>query len=194
MEQHTHNLDLRIAIDAMGLVSPDNIAGAKIALGVKDDNKVLAAFCDMLASNISKTLERFSNVAIIDGNVAPIESEPAPKQEEPVLYRGEDKIEEHIDEPEVNEEMSPIDLAKSIPLPNEMAIINGVFDKIFKLKSEGNSIFSLSVKDETCDTKVLSRELGLEEDRIDFNTDIKDDYVIQYIDADGNNHLLEGAV
>lgn len=193
MEQHTHNLDLRIAIDAMGLVSQDNIAGAKIALGVEDDNKVLAAFCDMLASNISKTLERFSNVAIIDGNVAPIESEPV-KQEEPVLYHGEDKIEKHIDEPEVNEEMSPIDLAQSIPLPNEMALINGVFDKIFKLKSEGNSIFSLSVKDETCDTKVLSRELGLEEDRIDFNTDIKDDYVIQYIDADGNNHLLEGAV
>ena len=193
MEQHTHNLDLRIAIDAMGLVSQDNIAGAKIALGVEDDDKVLAAFCDMLASNISKTLERYSNVAIIDGNVAPIESEPV-KQEEPMLYRGEDKIEEHIDEPEVNEEMSPIDLTQSIPLPNEMALINGVFDKIFKLKSEGNNIFSLSVKDETCDTKVLSRELGLEEDRIDFNTDIKDDYVIQYIDADGNNHLLEGAV
>lgn len=200
----THELELVIGIDALGLISQGNIEGAKIALGVKEDNQVLQAFCEMLTENVRKSIERFSNTGIIHGSIKNVQEptltpDPTPSvppsdfsekdNDEDGSRDKKEEISEDISKSEYNEEQDSVpDVGEK-----EGTLINAVFEKIFKIKSEGNRIFSLSVKNDY-NFETLYRELMLEKGQIEYNPDIEDDYIIQYVDEKGDNVIVGGKV
>lgn len=200
----THELELVIGIDALGLISQGNIEGAKIALGVKEDNQVLQAFCEMLTENVRKSIERFSNTGIIHGSIKNVQEptltpDPTPSvppsdfsekdNDEDGSRDKKEEISEDISKSEYNEEQDSVpDVGEK-----EGTLINAVFEKIFKIKSEGSRIFSLSVKNDY-NFETLYRELMLEKGQIEYNPDIEDDYIIQYVDEKGDNVIVGGKV
>lgn len=204
--EKTHELELVIGIDALGLISQGNIEGAKIALGVKEDSQVLQAFCEMLTENVRKSIERFSNTGIIHGSIKNVQEPtlaPAPDptpamppsdfsendgDEEDIRDEKED-ISEDIPKSEYNEEQDSVPDVEE----KEGALISSVFEQIFKIKSEGNRIFSLSVKNDY-NFETLYRELMLEKGQIEYNPYIEDDYIIQYVDEKGDNVIVGGKV
>ncbi|NCB82714.1 MAG: hypothetical protein EOM38_10005 [Bacilli bacterium] len=214
----THELELVIGIDALGLISQENIEGAKIALGVKEDNKVLQAFCEMLTENVRKSIERFSNTGIIHGSIRGAQDQaPSPTYEEVEsedeelndnktyemdadnktydmdadnkTYDMDADNKTYDDAPEAFQEQDAVPEVGQ----KEGVLISSIFEKIFKIKSEGNRIFSLSVKNDY-NFETLYRELMLEKGQIEYSPDIEDDYVIQYVDEKGDNVIVGGKV
>lgn len=200
----THELELVIGIDALGLISQENIEGAKIALGVKEDSKVLQAFCEMLTENVRKSIERFSNTGIIHGSIRGAQEQAPDPAPSPTYEEVESEDEElnddktydmdadnktYDDAPEAFQEQDAVPEVGQ----KEGALISSIFEKIFKIKSEGNRIFSLSVKNDY-NFETLYRELMLEKGQIEYSPDIEDDYVIQYVDEKGDNVIVGGKV
>ena len=191
----THELELVIGIDALGLISQENIEGAKIALGVKEDNKVLQAFCEMLTENVRKSIERFSNTGIIHGNIRGAQEQAPDPAPYPTYEEVESEDEELNDDKTYDNAPEAFQEQDAVPEvgQKEGALISSVFEQIFKIKSEGNRIFSLSVKNDY-NFETLYRELMLEKGQIEYNPDIEDDYIIQYVDEKGDNVIVGGKV
>lgn len=196
----THELELVIGIDALGLISQENIEGAKIALGVKEDNKVLQAFCEMLTENVRKSIERFSNTGIIHGSIRGAQEQAPDPAPSPTYEEVESEDEELNDDKTYDMDAdndAPEAFQEQDAVPEvgqkEGALISSIFEQIFKIKSEGNRIFSLSVKNDY-NFETLYRELMLEKGQIEYNPDIEDDYIIQYVDEKGDNVIVGGKV
>ena len=191
----THELELVIGIDALGLISQENIEGAKIALGVKEDNKVLQAFCEMLTKNVRKSIERFSNTGIIHGSIRGAQEQAPDLAPSPTYEEVESEDEELNDNKTYDDAPEAFQEQDAVPEvgQKEGALISSVFEQIFKIKSEGNRIFSLSVKNDY-NFETLYRELMLEKGQIEYNPDIEDDYIIQYVDEKGDNVIVGGKV
>ena len=191
----THELELVIGIDALGLISQENIEGAKIALGVKEDNKVLQAFCEMLTENVRKSIERFSNTGIIHGSIRGAQEQAPDPAPYPTYEEVESEDEELNDDKTYDNAPEAFQEQDAVPEvgQKEGALISSVFEQIFKIKSEGNRIFSLSVKNDY-NFETLYRELMLEKGQIEYNPDIEDDYIIQYVDEKGDNVIVGGKV
>lgn len=191
----THELELVIGIDALGLISQENIEGAKIALGVKEDNKVLQAFCEMLTENVRKSIERFSNTGIIHGSIRGAQEQAPDPAPSPTYEEVESEDEELNDNKTYDDAPEAFQEQNAVPEvgQKEGALISSIFEKIFKIKSEGNRIFSLSVKNDY-NFETLYRELMLEKGQIEYNPDIEDDYIIQYVDEKGDNVIVGGKV
>ena len=191
----THELELVIGIDALGLISQENIEGAKIALGVKEDSKVLQAFCEMLTENVRKSIERFSNTGIIHGSIRGAQEQAPDPAPSPTYEEVESEDEELNDDKTYDDAPEAFQEQDAVPEvgQKEGALISSIFEKIFKIKAEGNRIFSLSVKNDY-NFETLYRELMLEKGQIEYSPDIEDDYVIQYVDEKGDNVIVGGKV
>ena len=202
----THYLDLRIGIDSIELVKEGNIEGAKVALGVSEDTKVLSEFCNMLVEKIGASISKFSNVSIVNGNLT-LAQQPEPV-ETPTPSYAEDIIEPKYDEsltPEPETEF--VDIDEEIPLiPDSQGgeesyideatgkLLVKSFDTVFDVRNQGGNIIKFIVKNDIYNTSILERELNLAHDEVEINESIEEDYIVQYTDVEGNNQIIGGKI
>ena len=201
----THYLDLRIGIDSIELVKEGNIEGAKVALGVSEDTKVLSEFCNMLAEKIGASISKFSNVSIVNGNLA-LAQQPEP--ETPAPSYAEDIIEPQYDEPSTSDpETEFVTMDEEIPqIPDSQGgqetyidettgrLLVKAFDTVFDVRNQGGNIIKFIVKNDNYNTSILERELNLAHDEVEINESIEEDYIVQYTDVEGNNQIIGGKI
>ena len=207
----THYLDLRIGIDSIELVKEGNIEGAKVALGVSEDTKVLSEFCNMLAEKIGASISKFSNVSIVSGNITlaqqqePVEA-PTPSYSEDT-YKQPQYDELSTLEPEPEPETEFVDMDEEIPLiPDSQGgeesyideatgkLLVKSFDTVFDVRNQGGNIIKFIVKNDIYNTSILERELNLAHDEVEINESIEEDYIVQYTDVEGNNQIIGGNI
>ncbi len=201
----THYLDLRIGIDSIELVKEGNIEGAKVALGVSEDTKVLSEFCNMLAEKIGASISKFSNVSIVNGNIT-LAQQPEP--ETPTPSYAEDIIEPQYDEPSTSyPETEFVAMDEEIPqIPDSQGgeeayidettgkLLVKAFDTVFDVRNQGGNIIKFIVKNDNYNTSILERELNLAHDEVEINESIEEDYIVQYTDVEGNNQIIGGKI
>lgn len=201
----THYLDLRIGIDSIELVKEGNIEGAKVALGVSEDTKVLSEFCNMLAEKIGASISKFSNVSIVNGNIT-LAQQPEP--ETPTPSYAEDIIEPQYDEPSTSyPETEFVAMDEEIPqIPDSQGgeeayidettgkLLVKAFDTVFDVRNQGGNIIKFIVKNDNYNTSILERELNLAHDEVEINESIEEDYIVQYTDVEGNNQIIGGNI
>ena len=153
----THYLDLRIGIDSIELVKEGNIEGAKVALGVSEDTKVLSEFCNMLVEKIGASISKFSNVSIVNGNLT-LAQQPEP--ETPTQSYAEDIIEPQYDEPSTSDhEAEFVTMDEEIPLiPDSQGgeesyideatgkLLVKSFDTVFDVRNKAVTLLNSSLK------------------------------------------------
>ena len=202
----THYLDLRIGIDSIELVKEGNIEGAKVALGVSEDTKVLSEFCNMLAEKIGASISKFSNVSIVNGNLT-LAQQPEPV-ETPTQSYAEDIIEPQYDEPLTSDhETEFVTMDEEIPqIPDSQGgeeayidettgkLLVKAFDTVFDVRNQGGNIIKFIVKNDNYNTSILERELNLAHDEVEINESIEEDYIVQYTDVEGNNQIIGGKI
>ena len=205
----THYLDLRIGIDSIELVKEGNIEGAKVALGVSEDTKVLSEFCNMLAEKIGASISKFSNVSIVSGNITlaqqqePVETQPPSYSEDTYKQPEYDELPTLEPEPEtefvaMEEEIPQIHDSQG----GEEAYIDETtgkllvkaFDTVFDVRNQGGNIIKFIVKNDNYNTSILERELNLAHDEVEINESIEEDYIVQYTDVEGNNQIIGGKI
>ena len=205
----THYLDLRIGIDSIELVKEGNIEGAKVALGVSEDTKVLSEFCNMLAEKIGASISKFSNVSIVNGNITlaqqqdPVETQPPSYSEDTYKQPQYDELPTLEPEPEtefvaMEEEIPQIHDSQG----GEDAYIDETtgkllvkaFDTVFDVRNQGGNIIKFIVKNDIYNTSILERELNLAHDEVEINESIEEDYIVQYTDVEGNNQIIGGNI
>ncbi len=201
----THYLDLRIGIDSIELVKEGNIEGAKVALGVSEDTKVLSEFCNMLAEKIGASISKFSNVSIVNGNIT-LAQQPEP--ETPTPSYAEDIVEPQYDEPSTSyPETEFVAMDEEIPqIPDSQGgeeayidettgkLLVKAFDTVFDVRNQGGNIIKFIVKNDNYNTSILERELNLAHDEVEINESIEEDYIVQYTDVEGNNQIIGGKI
>ena len=202
----THYLDLRIGIDSIELVKEGNIEGAKVALGVSEDTKVLSEFCNMLAEKIGASISKFSNVSIVNGNLT-LAQQPEPVEASTQSY-AEDIIEPQYDEPSTSDhEAEFVTMDEEIPqIPDSQGgqetyidettgkLLVKAFDTVFDVRNQGGNIIKFIVKNDNYNTSILERELNLAHDEVEINESIEEDYIVQYTDVEGNNQIIGGKI
>ena len=204
----THYLDLRIGIDSIELVKEGNIEGAKVALGVSEDAKVLSEFCNMLVEKIGASISKFSNVSIVNGNIT-LAQQPEPV-ETPTPSYAEDIIEPQYDEfptPEPDPKNEFVNMDEEIPqIPDSQGgeeayidettgkLLVKAFDTVFDVRNQGGNIIKFIVKNDSYNTSILERELNLAHDEVEINESIEEDYIVQYTDVEGNNQIIGGKI
>ena len=204
----THYLDLRIGIDSIELVKEGNIEGAKVALGVSEDAKVLSEFCNMLVEKIGASISKFSNVSIVNGNIT-LAQQPEPV-ETPTPSYAEDIIEPQYDEfptPEPDPKNEFVNMDEEIPqIPDSQGgeeayidettgkLLVKAFDTVFDVRNQGGNIIKFIVKNDNYNTSILERELNLAHDEVEINESIEEDYIVQYTDVEGNNQIIGGKI
>ena len=199
----THYLDLRIGIDSIELVKEGNIEGAKVALGVSEDTKVLSEFCNMIVEKIGASISKFSNVGIVNGNIT-LAQQPEPV-ETPTPSYAEDIIEPH--EPSADPETEFVTMDEEIPpIPDSQGgeetyidettgrLLVKAFDTVFDVRNQGGNIIKFIVKNDNYNTSILERELNLAHDEVEINESIEEDYIVQYTDVEGNNQIIGGKI
>ena len=201
----THYLDLRIGIDSIELVKEGNIEGAKVALGVSEDTKVLSEFCNMLAEKIGASISKFSNVSIVNGNLT-LTQQPEP--DTPTPSYAEDIIEPQYDEHSTSDhETEFVTMDEEIPqIPDSQGgeeayidettgkLLVKAFDTVFDVRNQGGNIIKFIVKNDIYNTSILERELNLAHDEVEINESIEEDYIVQYTDVEGNNQIIGGNI
>lgn len=201
----THYLDLRIGIDSIELVKEGNIEGAKVALGVSEDTKVLSEFCNMLAEKIGDSISKFSNVSIVNGNIT-LAQQPEP--ETPTPSYAEDIIEPQYDEHSTSDhETEFVTMDEEIPQIHDSQggeeayidettgkLLVKAFDTVFDVRNQGGNIIKFIVKNDNYNTSILERELNLARDEVEINESIEEDYIVQYTDVEGNNQIIGGKI
>ena len=200
----THYLDLRIGIDSIELVKEGNIEGAKVALGVSEDTKVLSEFCNMLAEKIGASISKFSNVSIVNGNLT-LAQQPEPV-ETPAPSYAEDIIEPH-ESSTSDPETEFVTMDEEIPqIPDSQGgqetyidettgrLLVKAFDTVFDVRNQGGNIIKFIVKNDNYNTSILERELNLAHDEVEINESIEEDYIVQYTDVEGNNQIIGGKI
>ena len=204
----THYLDLRIGIDSIELVKEGNIEGAKVALGVSEDAKVLSEFCNMLVEKIGASISKFSNVSIVNGNIT-LAQQPEPV-ETPTPSYAEDIIEPQYDEfptPEPDPKNEFVTMDEETPhIPDSQGgeetyidettgkLLVKAFDTVFDVRNQGGNIIKFIVKNDNYNTSILERELNLAHDEVEINESIEEDYIVQYTDVEGNNQIIGGKI
>ena len=65
----THNLDIRLGVDLSELVKPQNIEGAKVALGASSDTDLAERFLNCVYQAVGSAISNFPNVIITSSQV-----------------------------------------------------------------------------------------------------------------------------
>lgn len=65
----SHNLDIRLGIDFSPLLNSNNLNGAAVALGAKNDEDIIRQFTNNIVKDIERLLDGFVNVEILSATV-----------------------------------------------------------------------------------------------------------------------------
>ncbi|MBS4462243.1 hypothetical protein JXA27_06685 [Aerococcaceae bacterium zg-B36] len=183
----THILNLKLSVDCLPLIDPNNIEGAKVALGTSDDSKVIELFANNVLNQIKETVSRFSNIGIYEAEIARVTYES--NSEESQQYTPEDNNEE-----EIHEVFEPdIEYEPNYNLDKEVSIVerlNRVRDEII---SDGGSIDSIVFKNDDLRRSFIDKETWSIFE-ITVQEDLDTDYWVNYKDADGKELEVGGNV